>query len=237
MFESHPSASVRHATLADDGRPFLTFDDVTTLEAARRDPTGFGRGLRKLATAAGKRFAAGFVLYGHDTVVPFGDRFWAVPHRVAVGMTAFGRNPQRTVILLPGEEQIVVTKEVFVVRVADANDEGWDPFYMFWALCLRATRRQWQRVTLMQTNREDCGDRYLEVRIPVPKSKAWATEVSAAFRGYFTTIATAKVDFTEKVGASSFDFIASVLTGDRGESTGDTEEELPLDAAILEKND
>ena len=30
--------------LADDGRPFLTLDDATTLAAAQRDPTGFIRG-------------------------------------------------------------------------------------------------------------------------------------------------------------------------------------------------
>jgi predicted AAA+ superfamily ATPase len=36
-------------------------------------------GLRKLAAASGKRFAAGYVLYDHDKVVPFGDRMFAVP--------------------------------------------------------------------------------------------------------------------------------------------------------------
>ena len=36
-------------------------------------------GLRKLAAASGQRFAAGYVLYDHDTVVPFGDRLYAVP--------------------------------------------------------------------------------------------------------------------------------------------------------------
>jgi hypothetical protein len=36
-------------------------------------------GLRKLAEVCGKRFAAGLVLYDHDTVVPFGDRLFAVP--------------------------------------------------------------------------------------------------------------------------------------------------------------
>jgi len=60
-------------------------------------------------------------------------------------------------ILLPGEEQIVVTKEVFVLRVL--KGELWDPFYLLWALSLRAVRDQWRRVALMQTNREDCGDR------------------------------------------------------------------------------
>ncbi|MCX6932750.1 MAG: ATP-binding protein [Verrucomicrobia bacterium] len=36
-------------------------------------------GLRKLAAAAGKRFAGGFVLYDHDQIVPFGDRLFAAP--------------------------------------------------------------------------------------------------------------------------------------------------------------
>lgn len=35
--------------LADDGRPFLTLDDATTLAAARADPTGFVRGLDRAA--------------------------------------------------------------------------------------------------------------------------------------------------------------------------------------------
>ncbi len=46
--------------------------------AASVHPADFG-GLRKLAAAAGKRFVAGFVLYDHDTVVPFGDRLFAAP--------------------------------------------------------------------------------------------------------------------------------------------------------------
>lgn len=36
-------------------------------------------GLRKLAQACGKRFVMGLVLYDHDTVVPFSERFFAVP--------------------------------------------------------------------------------------------------------------------------------------------------------------
>ena len=36
-------------------------------------------GLRKLAAAAGTRFAGGFVLYDHDKIVPFGDRLYAAP--------------------------------------------------------------------------------------------------------------------------------------------------------------
>lgn len=67
-------------------------------------------------------------------------------------------------VLLPGEERIVVTKEVFVIRIA--RDTLFDHFYLLWALSLKAVRDQWRRITLMQTNREDCGSRYREVIIP-----------------------------------------------------------------------
>lgn len=40
------------------------------------------RGLRKLKTAAGKRFARGVVLYDGETSVPFGDGMFAVPIRM-----------------------------------------------------------------------------------------------------------------------------------------------------------
>jgi predicted AAA+ superfamily ATPase len=46
--------------------------------AASVNASDFG-GLRKLAEAAGKRFVAGFVLYDHNQVVPFGDRLFAAP--------------------------------------------------------------------------------------------------------------------------------------------------------------
>ncbi|MFQ5505808.1 MAG: DUF4143 domain-containing protein [Planctomycetota bacterium] len=40
------------------------------------------RGLRKLAAAAGQRFAAGAVLYDGETAASFGDHLYAVPIHV-----------------------------------------------------------------------------------------------------------------------------------------------------------
>ncbi len=112
-------------------------------------------------------------------------------------------------ILLPGEEQIVVTREVFIFRSADL--EGvWDPFYLLWALSLRVVREQWRRVALMQTNREDCGDRYREIILPNPPDKLWAKRMSKAFREFFTTLADAKVGFLKAVAVDSCEYIASV---------------------------
>ena len=56
-------------------------------------------------------------------------------------------------ILLPGEERIVITKEVYILRVEDGA--VYDPFYLLWALSLLPVRNEWRRVALMQTNREE----------------------------------------------------------------------------------
>lgn len=110
-------------------------------------------------------------------------------------------------IVMPGEEQVVLTKEMFIFRVKDAST--WSPFYLFWALCLQAVREQWRRITLMQTNREDCGDRYREIILPAPPRREWADEKAAAFRDYFTTIAKAKTSFLSSVQKSNLPLIAS----------------------------
>lgn len=93
-------------------------------------------------------------------------------------------------MLMPGQEQVVTTKEVIVVRPgAEAN---FDPFYLMWALTLSIVRDQWRRVIFMQTNREDVGDRYLDIRIPIPRDAEHATQVSQPFRGYYQNLAKAR---------------------------------------------
>ncbi len=116
-------------------------------------------------------------------------------------------------ILLPGEEQIVLTKEVFVIRV-NKNDYGYTPFYLLWALSLVETRKQWARVTLMQTNREDVGQRYKEIIIPKPVGKEWAEKVSRPFAKYFKQLADAKQQFAKDTSSDNFDYIASVSAFD-----------------------
>lgn len=93
-------------------------------------------------------------------------------------------------LLLPGQEDVVVTKEVIVLRPGPAAD--FDAFYLLWAMTLTIVRDQWRRVVFMQTNREDVGSRYLEIEIPVAPSAERATEASQAFRSYYTTLAEAR---------------------------------------------
>ena len=123
-------------------------------------------------------------------------------------------------ILLPGEERIVITKEFFIIRQKNM-DSVYSPFYLLWALSLKEVRLQWQRVSLMQTNREDVGNRYREIAIPKPKSKEWAQEVSSAFENYFKGIAEAKKQFAKDTSADDFVYIASVSSYNHEEKESD----------------
>jgi type I restriction enzyme M protein len=111
-------------------------------------------------------------------------------------------------ILLPGEEEVVLTKEVFVFRVPE--HDVWNPFYLLWALSLRAVRDQWRRIALMQTNREDCGDRYREIILPNPPSREWADEAAGAFTAYFKALAAARESFIEGVSSDGCEYVANV---------------------------
>lgn len=97
-------------------------------------------------------------------------------------------------VLMPGQEQVVMTKEMIVVRAGKAAT--FDSFYLLWALTLNIVRAQWHRVVFMQTNREDVGDRFLEIRVPVAPDVATATAVSNPFRDYYGTMAKAREAFT-----------------------------------------
>jgi type I restriction enzyme M protein len=115
------------------------------------------------------------------------------------------------VILLPGEETIVLTKEVLVLRVRKCAGYEWlDPFYLLWALSLRPIRQQWRRVTLLQTNREDIGERWREILIPHPPSTEWARNMSEPFRRMFRTLEKSYAVFREEVAKQGLPYISSV---------------------------
>jgi hypothetical protein len=93
-------------------------------------------------------------------------------------------------LLMPGQEQVVLTKEVIVLRPGAKAD--FDSFFLLWAMTLKIVREQWRRVVFMQTNREDVGKRWLEIEVPVPDSREVAERVSEPFRTYYEAIAGAR---------------------------------------------
>lgn len=97
-------------------------------------------------------------------------------------------------LLMPGQERVVLTKEMLVVRTSDLTDL--DNFYLLWALSLKVVRQQWNRVVLMQTNREDVGERYREILIPWPAEVADGKAVSESFRTYYQGVEKLRRSFT-----------------------------------------
>ena len=104
-------------------------------------------------------------------------------------------------VLMPGQEQVLTTKEVIVLR--PGPKANFDTFYLLWAMTLKIVRDQWRRVVFMQTNREDVGKRYLEVLIPVPLDRARADEASKPFKTYYETISRARVELQTYLAKSA----------------------------------
>ncbi|PRH31471.1 hypothetical protein C6T71_00310 [Burkholderia multivorans] len=129
-------------------------------------------------------------------------------------------------MLMPGQEQVVMTKEIIVVR--PGKKAHFDPFYMMWALTLNIVRDQWRRVVFMQTNREDVGDRYLDIRIPIPCDAEHAKGVSQPFRDYYQKLARAREDLRTYFSAEP-DHHFFIGTADEGD---DDVEELEEDNAF-----
>ncbi len=98
-------------------------------------------------------------------------------------------------VLMPGQERVMMTKEVIVLRPGPKAD--FDAFFLLWAMTLKIVRDQWKRVVFMQTNREDVGKRYLELSIPIAPDAKRAAAVSKPFRDYYTKIAEARVGLRE----------------------------------------
>jgi hypothetical protein len=96
-------------------------------------------------------------------------------------------------VLMPGQERIVLTKEVFVFRPTEKA--GFDPFYLMWALTLKIVREQWRRIVFMQTNREDVGSRYREIVIPLAPTEEERREVASPFRRYYEGVAKLRTGF------------------------------------------
>lgn len=86
-------------------------------------------------------------------------------------------------MILPGQERMVMTKEILIFSVA--KDAPIDSFYLFWALSLNDVQSQWKRVIFMQTNREDLGDRYRYINIPYTTDVDAAKKISDGYRHYF----------------------------------------------------
>jgi hypothetical protein len=151
---------------------------------------------------------AGHVNINPTNMVPIAlaEKFWGANNS---GLLAYDLlSPERAsknigefCILMPGQENAVLTKEVIIVRT---NTDLFDQFYLLWALTLKEVVEQWERIVFMQTNREDVGKRMYEIKIPVPNSRELADKLSFNFRKYYNSLEKARRSFVDAINTSAF---------------------------------
>lgn len=96
------------------------------------------------------------------------------------------KNIGEPVVILPDQTDLIITKEVLIF--SPGEHAPFDSFYLAWALDLPEVKAQWDRIIFMQTNREDVGNRYREILVPLPPNKEKAAHVSQAYRDYYTSL-------------------------------------------------
>jgi type I restriction enzyme M protein len=134
-------------------------------------------------------------------------------------------------VLMPGQERLVLTKEILVLRAATESE--FDNFYLLWAMSLRAVRRQWDRIVFMQTNREDVGSRYRQIRVPVA-NKMRMDEVSKPFRDYYVGVQALRETFLQHLSQDDkFHIFLSSSEAVEEEIEETRDDERGLGAAVL----
>jgi hypothetical protein len=121
-------------------------------------------------------------------------------------------------VLMPGQERVVLTKEMLVMRPGPKAD--FDAFYFLWAMSLKVVRQQWQRIVFMQTNREDTGSRYREIQIPMAPTRAERDAIAAPFRAYYEGTAVLRQDFLTYLSRDEHHhvFLASIEAAEEEDS-------------------
>lgn len=84
----------------------------------------------------------------------------------------------------------MLTKEILILRAGPGAP--FDNFFLAWVLMRPCVRAQWSRVVFMQTNREDLGDRWREIVVPVPEAREVADGLAEPIRAYYTGLAALK---------------------------------------------
>lgn len=132
-------------------------------------------------------------LRGRGPILNYGDL--VTPARASSNIGQFA-------MVMPWQTQVVLTREVLVLRVAE-NDLGIDAFLLLALLSLRVVQRQYGNLALMQTNREHLGNAWREVKLPVPATLGERERIARPVRDYFEALVRARESYEALVGLFS----------------------------------
>jgi len=106
------------------------------------------------------------------------------PTRASKNIGLFG-------VIMPWQTKVILTREITVWRIPKKATRI-DPWLLLALASLRSVHDQFNFLVLMQMNREDLGDRYKELLLPLPKSAAKREEWARPIREFFEASARAR---------------------------------------------
>lgn len=98
-------------------------------------------------------------------------------------------------VIMPWQTNVVLTKEVAVIRVA--KEGRLTPWLVLVMMSLSVVNDQFRHLVLMQTNREDLGRRILELKLPVPNQGAERERWGSHVRRYFEALNQAQTEYSK----------------------------------------
>lgn len=94
-------------------------------------------------------------------------------------------------VVMPWQTQAVLTREIAVWRVP-RGAKRLTNWLLLALMSLKVVHDQFRFLVLMQMNREDLGERYREVLLPIPKDKSLREKWSKPIADFFTAVAAAR---------------------------------------------
>lgn len=108
--------------------------------------------------------------------------------------------------VMPWQTHVILTREIAVWRVTK-EAKRIDRWLLLALVSLRVVHEQFRFLVLMQMNREDLGDRYRELLLPIPKKKSVRDRWSKPIGEYFDAMNLARKkysDLTEQLDPDLF---------------------------------
>lgn len=85
----------------------------------------------------------------------------------------------------PFDRKVLLTREILVLRVKTGNAYGLTPFFLLFALSHRIVQAQTTNKVLIETTLPNIGDRWRQLKIPIPKDKAVLSAISGRIQKVF----------------------------------------------------
>ena len=101
-------------------------------------------------------------------------------------------------VIMPWQTDVVLTKEIMVMRIADTR--RLTPWLVLVMMSLEVVNDQFRYLVQMQTNREDLGRRIREMMLPIPKSRRTRGKWQEHVRGYFEAMVQAHAEYDKLLG-------------------------------------